>query len=152
MAGLAGDSSSLTEVIRGKSESRRGMNMPKSEDRRLLFWGAVAVAVAVPVAVGVAIPGVDCAESTLGFNVAVVDNMASSTSFVNSASVEEDEEGGEVRRGERALRREENVVVCGDVYGVVFDGSCANAEAGRRSLADGARFTTAELGRLFPDN
>ena len=30
--------------------------------------------------------------------------------------------------------------------------SCAKAEAGRRSLADGARFTTAELGRLFSDN
>ena len=133
MAGLAGASSSLVEVIYGNSDSFRGLNIPKSEDMR---------PVSVPVAADVGITGEGFMES-----VPAVEGMASSTSLPNNASKGEEDEGGDAsgRRGEMTFKSEDNVVVCGDGCD---DG---DAEIGR-GLADGARLTTAELGRSFPDN
>lgn len=141
MAGLAGDSSSLTEVILGNKDSLREENTPNNEDIRLLLLLEAA-------AEGGATAGVGFAERGLRGDATVVDGSASST----SASSGEEEGGGEAEGGrdETTLRRVDNIVLCGNVYGDVVGGSCT-AEAGRRSLAEGARLTTADLGRSFSD-
>ena len=136
-------------MILGNNDSLRDENIPKSDDNRLLLLLGVAVA-----AVDVAMVGVGLAERALGCDaVVVVDGIASSTSLANNASRGEEELGGEARggRGEMTLRREDIVVLCGDVYGAVVGGSLAIAETGRRNLAEGARLITAEIGRSFSD-